>query len=89
MVARSDFVVSCSLFPGSPVPFVDDDCNVPAGLPFLHADDCACPADGLCLPDASAVDDPALLQAVRLFLAPVDEEYSVGYSPFVPAGRSS
>lgn len=70
------------------MPFGDDDCTVPFVLPSLHGDDCACPADGLSLPGASVVDDPALLQAVRLFLVPIDDKYSAGYSPFAPAGRS-
>jgi hypothetical protein len=46
------------------------------------SDDCACPADGLTVTEAQPVEDETLLQAVRLFLQPVDEEYQVGYSPF-------
>lgn len=73
-------------------------CSEPFLLRSTHAiagsfedctSDCACPADGL--HGVSAVEDPegSLYQSTRLFLQPLDEEYSVGYTPFALAGRSS
>ncbi len=88
MVARSVYVVSCSVQTGGVAPCLADDCGVYGDVLYSPEIDCACPADGLSLPGASVADDPALLQAVRLFLVPIDDEYSAGYSPFAPAGRS-
>jgi hypothetical protein len=52
------------------------------------ADDCACPADGLEMPEEAGRLGAVKMQSVRLFLQPVDEEHSVGYSPFAQAARS-
>jgi len=51
------------------------------------SNDCACPADGLVAPNKTAEVEELPHQCVRLFLQPVDTEFFVGYSPFVPVGR--
>jgi hypothetical protein len=51
------------------------------------SNDCACPADGLAAPNKTAEVEELPHQCVRLFLQPVDTEFFVGYSPFVPVGR--
>ena len=54
---------------------------------YSLTDDCACPADGLALDAIPPLNDEDRLQAVRMFLLPLDDEHAVGYSPFVTAAR--
>ena len=61
--------------------------NSPREITNLGMDDCACPADGLALDAIPPLNDEDRLQAVRMFLLPLDDEHAVGYSPFVTAAR--
>jgi hypothetical protein len=80
------FIVICSTRSWKVVDDFGNDCySIVNDFASLPADDndCACPADGLSLPPAASSADEDLLRSVRLFLEPIDDEYWVGYSPFV------